>query len=95
MDAIDDTRARCLRRLFGWKGETEDVSVESVGNGSWNDGVAIQPHTSHALKARRDGCVRHNTSLGFLCADHRLTGACQERTMSRMMHHEPIWYDVL
>jgi hypothetical protein len=82
IDALDDIRADGLRRLVGWKGEMEDVSVESAGHGSWSDGVAIQLHTSHALKAGRDGCVLHHTSLGCLCADHRPTGACQERTIS-------------
>jgi hypothetical protein len=62
MDARDDTRVSCLRRLVGWKGDAEDVSVESAGNGSWSDGVAIQPHTAHAVSIVGGGHRKAGTS---------------------------------
>src|SRR6266446_2054030 len=77
MDALDDIRVHGLQRLCGWKGETEDVSVASAGNGSWSDCVAIQPHTAPVVSlvggGRRKARASSRLTLIQACGSGRNT----------------------
>jgi hypothetical protein len=77
MYVLDDTRAHGVRRLRGWKDETEDGSVASAGHGSWSDCVAIQPHTAPAVfivgRGRRKAGTSSRLTLIQTCGSGRNT----------------------